>query len=287
MLRVTNAMRATRSMAESPSTPRNSPVESKLGRASKLGRVTNRFARPQLHSDHGSGASTADEPSPVETNGYARPGPISNERTSANLERARRLKGGKVKFGVGEAAAASKLQAQWRGRMQRMSVKKEGGLAAFVATERAAYKLHQNFIAHVDLHRAEELAHNVKNMVDSKTVSNLQAALEAHHLAQLKEDVEHGDPRKVWATLKEISRDVAIRFVETMLGAVGLNMMLWYGCVSYWQGSNQDMAFSAKKYLWLFVEDVFGTCAASGYRFEWGYSCWQFDLNGALGYKLG
>ena len=59
-------------------------------------------------------------------------------------------------------------------------------------------------------------------------------------------------------------------FAETLLAAIVLCICFWYACLGYWR---VDMSHAAQMYLWGFVKDVFGYCAASGYKEAWGLDC--------------
>ena len=61
------------------------------------------------------------------------------------------------------------------------------------------------------------------------------------------------------------------RFLETLLCALALNFIFFLVTVKLqWQTS---WDFASRKYLWGFVSDVFGDCAAGGYKDEWDLRC--------------
>ena len=62
----------------------------------------------------------------------------------------------------------------------------------------------------------------------------------------------------------------AVRFVETLACAVGMNFAFAMFCNLFWHTGNERFM---QNYLWGFLNDVFGTCAAGGYMEAWGYQC--------------
>lgn len=60
------------------------------------------------------------------------------------------------------------------------------------------------------------------------------------------------------------------RFTETLACVVMMNLLFWLYCSMYW---NNELDMAARAYLWGFVRDLFGQCAASGWADMWGMDC--------------
>ena len=60
------------------------------------------------------------------------------------------------------------------------------------------------------------------------------------------------------------------RFVETLGCSIFMNFVFWFSCNIFWAA---DFNYAIKYYLWGFINDVFGVCAASGYKDVYGWSC--------------
>ena len=63
-------------------------------------------------------------------------------------------------------------------------------------------------------------------------------------------------------------------FVETLALALLLGGTLWFICNTYWGVPLWD---SARLYLWGFMSDPFGICAASGFKEAWGLECISWE----------
>ena len=59
----------------------------------------------------------------------------------------------------------------------------------------------------------------------------------------------------------------ACKYVYTGACAVFMNFIFWFSCNIFWAA---DMNYAIKNYLWGFVNDIFGECAASGYKDIYG-----------------
>ena len=62
----------------------------------------------------------------------------------------------------------------------------------------------------------------------------------------------------------------AMRFSLTILCAAFMNTTFWLGCQLFFD-TPLDVAYDL--YLWGFIEDIFGECAASGYKDAYGFNC--------------
>ena len=63
----------------------------------------------------------------------------------------------------------------------------------------------------------------------------------------------------------------ALRLIETVLCCLLLNVLMLLVVVLIQWNARLDLAMD--KYFAGFVTDIFGTCAASGYKEAWGFEC--------------
>jgi len=67
-----------------------------------------------------------------------------------------------------------------------------------------------------------------------------------------------------------------VGFSDTMIVAILLNTTFWLGCNTFWEPST--MMYAIEYYLWGFIKDFFGICAASGYMDVYGWECLPFAI---------
>ena len=63
------------------------------------------------------------------------------------------------------------------------------------------------------------------------------------------------------------------RFIEPLSVAVMLNFFFGLACTIYWNKDAEGFKYSIKHYVPGFVEDIFGACAASGYKDDFNLDC--------------
>ena len=60
------------------------------------------------------------------------------------------------------------------------------------------------------------------------------------------------------------------RFLETLGCVAFMNLIFWFSCNIFWKA---NFSYAVEFYLWGFVNDFFGDCAASGYKDVYGWDC--------------
>jgi len=69
---------------------------------------------------------------------------------------------------------------------------------------------------------------------------------------------------------------VALGIIDRLIAAVCLNLFCWIAVSVFQWGDHLEVAIS--DYLFGFMQDVFGWCAAGGYYDAWNYDCIPFTL---------
>ena len=67
-----------------------------------------------------------------------------------------------------------------------------------------------------------------------------------------------------------LSTRTLIHFCTTLVFAAFMNVAFWLGCQLFFDA---ELTQAFDLYLWGFVKDIFGFCAASGYMDAYGFEC--------------
>ena len=104
------------------------------------------------------------------------------------------------------------------------------------------------------------------------SLARLTAAFDSNgnsNKPQFRSAISHDFNQKFPKWAWESACSLLVRFLETLTCTYLMHIIFWVYCSVYWD-NELDVAF---RYLGPFLEDPFGSCAASGYRYVWGLPC--------------
>jgi len=79
--------------------------------------------------------------------------------------------------------------------------------------------------------------------------------------------------------LGQLGAWLASQLVRKIASVVFMNTLFWFACFLFFKG---ELRAYIELYWWDFARDVFGTCAASGYKEAYGFDCIPFSAGATV-----